>query len=89
MNKDFFITNLTGIFFCTILAIIIQFIFNQIETKELKQKMAKEFIKYYGDNILVESKLYKGVETFLKCVKKIIFRWQFVLIKLNVLLLIC
>lgn len=33
MNKDFFITNLPGIFFCTILAIIIQFIFNQIETK--------------------------------------------------------
>ena len=44
--------------------------FNQIETKELKQKMAKEFIKYYGDNILVESKLYKGVETFLKWCKK-------------------
>ena len=33
MNKDFFITNLPGILFCTILAIIIQFIFKQIETK--------------------------------------------------------
>ena len=33
MNKDFFINNSPGILFCTILAILIQFIFSQVETK--------------------------------------------------------
>ena len=33
MNRDFFITNLPGILFCTILAIVILFIFEQVETK--------------------------------------------------------
>tara|TARA_B100000424_G_C22921554_1_gene490315 strand:+ start:328 stop:1335 length:1008 start_codon:yes stop_codon:yes gene_type:complete len=33
MNRDFFVTNLPGILFCTILAIVILFIFEQVETK--------------------------------------------------------
>tara|TARA_B100000427_G_scaffold325374_1_gene332121 strand:- start:2392 stop:3399 length:1008 start_codon:yes stop_codon:yes gene_type:complete len=33
MNRDFFKTNLPGILFCTILAIVILFIFEQVETK--------------------------------------------------------
>jgi len=36
-----------------------------VKEKEIKDKMVKEFIKFYGDNILVESKLVNGVKEFL------------------------
>jgi phosphoglycolate phosphatase len=37
----------------------------KIKEKDIKGEMVKEFIKYYGDNILVKSKLIKGVKEFL------------------------
>ena len=36
-----------------------------IKEKEIKEKMVKEFINYYGKNILVKSKLLIGVSDFL------------------------
>ena len=40
--------------------------FSKIKDKAITDKMVKEFINYYGDNILKESKLIEGVENFLK-----------------------
>jgi phosphoglycolate phosphatase len=37
----------------------------KIKEKKIKEKMVKEFVDYYGKNILVESKLIKGVKSFL------------------------
>tara|TARA_B110001454_G_C12585188_1_gene377781 strand:+ start:48 stop:731 length:684 start_codon:yes stop_codon:yes gene_type:complete len=37
----------------------------KITKKDIKDLMVKEFIKFYGDNILVESKLINGVKEFL------------------------
>ena len=37
----------------------------KITEKDIKDLMVKEFIKFYGDNILVESKLINGVKEFL------------------------
>tara|TARA_B110000014_G_C19916073_1_gene473969 strand:+ start:47 stop:730 length:684 start_codon:yes stop_codon:yes gene_type:complete len=42
---------------------------NKISEKNMKDKMVKEFIKFYGDNILVESKLVNGVKNFLSWCK--------------------
>ena len=36
-----------------------------IKEKKTKEKMVKEFVNYYGKNILVESKLIEGVKEFL------------------------
>ena len=43
---------------------------NKIKEKNIKNKMVKEFIKFYGDNILVKSKLVNGVKDFLVWCKK-------------------
>ena len=40
--------------------------FSKIEDKKLKNEMVKEFINFYGKNIIKESKLVNGVEEFLK-----------------------
>jgi phosphoglycolate phosphatase len=40
--------------------------FNKIEDQNVKDEMVKEFIDYYGKNIINESKLVNGVEEFLK-----------------------
>ena len=40
--------------------------FSKIEDQNVKDKMVKEFIDYYGKNIINESKLVNGVEEFLK-----------------------
>ena len=37
----------------------------KIKEKETKKKMVKEFIEFYGNNILVESKLINGAKDFL------------------------
>ena len=37
----------------------------KVKEKDIKEKMVKEFINYYGNNILVESKLVNGVKDFL------------------------
>ena len=42
----------------------------KISKKDIKDKMVKEFIKFYGKNILVESKLINGVKEFLVWCKK-------------------
>ena len=52
--------------------------------EKIKNKMTDEFLSYYGNNILHESKLINGVKEFLNCVKKKIFLWLYVLIKLNI-----
>ncbi len=41
-----------------------------IKEKDMKNKMVKEFIKFYGNNILVESKLISGAKDFLVWCKK-------------------
>jgi len=43
---------------------------SKIKEKDIKDEMVKEFIKFYGDNILVESKLINGASEFLKWCKK-------------------
>ena len=40
--------------------------FGKIEDENVKDEMVKEFIDYYGKNIINESKLVNGVEEFLK-----------------------
>ena len=40
--------------------------FSKIEDQNVKDEMVKEFINYYGKNIINESKLVNGVEEFLK-----------------------
>ena len=40
--------------------------FSKIEDQKVKDEMVKEFIDYYGKNIINESKLINGVEEFLK-----------------------
>ena len=45
--------------------------FGKIEDENIKDEMVKEFIDYYGKNIINESKLINGVEEFLKwCISK-------------------
>tara|TARA_B100001996_G_scaffold364030_1_gene332723 strand:+ start:32 stop:721 length:690 start_codon:yes stop_codon:yes gene_type:complete len=43
--------------------------FSSIENKKTKDEMVKEFINYYGKNIVVKSKLVHGVYEFLKWAK--------------------
>jgi len=43
--------------------------FSSIEDKKIKDEMVKEFINYYGKNIVVKSKLVNGVYEFLKWAK--------------------
>jgi len=40
--------------------------FGKIDDKKIKAEMVKEFINYYGNNIINESTLINGVEEFLK-----------------------
>ena len=42
----------------------------QVKEKNVKDEMVKEFINYYGNNILVESKLINGTKDFLIWCKK-------------------
>jgi len=42
----------------------------KVTKKDIKEKMVKEFIKFYGENILVESKLIKGAKDFLEWCSK-------------------
>ena len=42
----------------------------KVKEKNIKEQMVKEFIKFYGNNILVESRLVKGVKEFLIWCKK-------------------
>mgnify|MGYP001398494119 CR=1 FL=1 len=44
--------------------------FSQIDDKDIKNEMVKDFIEYYGNNIAVESKLINGVLGFLIWAKK-------------------
>ena len=44
--------------------------FGKISDKKVKDEMVKDFIDYYGKNIVVESKLFKGVHSFLEWCKK-------------------
>jgi phosphoglycolate phosphatase len=44
--------------------------FHSVDDLEIKEKMSKEFINYYGENIINESKLIEGVLDFLKWCKK-------------------
>ena len=45
--------------------------FGKIEDENVKDEMVKEFIDFYGKNIINESKLINGVEEFLKwCISK-------------------
>ena len=37
----------------------------KIKEKNIKEEMVKEFVKFYGNNILIESKLVKGSKEFL------------------------
>ena len=42
---------------------------SSISNKKIKNKMIKEFLDFYGKNIVVKSKLVKGVYEFLKWAK--------------------
>ena len=42
----------------------------QVKEKNIKDEMVKEFVDYYGNNILVESKLINGAKDFLTWCKK-------------------
>ena len=45
--------------------------------------MVKDFVDFYGKNIVNESTLIEGVKDFLIWSKKIIFQWRFVQINKN------
>ena len=40
--------------------------FHSVEDKEIKDQMSKDFVNFYGKNIINESTLIKGVKEFLK-----------------------
>jgi len=42
----------------------------KVKEKDIKDQMVKEFIKFYGNNILVKSRLIEGVKDFLIWCKK-------------------
>ena len=44
--------------------------FSKVNDEKIKKKMTDEFISYYGNNILNESKLLNGVKDFLNWCKK-------------------
>jgi len=44
--------------------------FSQVDDKQIKKEMVKDFIEYYGKNIAIESKLIKGVMEFLNWSKQ-------------------
>ena len=44
--------------------------FSKITDEKIKNEMVKEFVDYYGKNIVVESRLFNGVLEFLKWCKK-------------------
>ncbi|MDA7604683.1 HAD-IA family hydrolase [Candidatus Pelagibacter sp.] len=44
--------------------------FHSVNDLKIKDEMSKEFIHYYGKNILIESTLIKGVKNFLTWCKK-------------------
>ena len=52
--------------------------FGKIKDQKTKNEMVKEFINFYGKNILHESTLINGVENFLKWCKGKKFQWLFV-----------
>ncbi len=39
--------------------------FSKIKDKKITDEMVKDFVKYYGENILIESELIEGVKDFL------------------------
>ncbi len=43
---------------------------SKVKEKDIKEKMVNEFINFYGNNILVKSKLINGVKDFLLWCKK-------------------
>jgi phosphoglycolate phosphatase len=43
--------------------------FHSVEDKEIKDQMSKDFVNFYGKNIINESTLIKVVKEFLKCGK--------------------
>ena len=43
--------------------------FSKITDEKIKNEMVKEFINFYGKNLVVESKLIKGVQEFLDWAK--------------------
>ena len=44
--------------------------FGKVEDENIKKEMVKEFVDFYGKNIVNESTLIKGVKEFLICAKK-------------------
>ena len=58
--------------------------FGKIKDQKTKNEMVKEFINFYGKNILNESTLINGVENFLKWCKEKKFLWQSALINRNI-----
>ena len=44
--------------------------FGKIDDQKIKTKMVKEFVNFYGNNIIKESTLINGVKEFLKWCKK-------------------
>jgi len=44
--------------------------FGKVSDKKIKDEMTKEFIKFYGKNIFIESTLIKGAKDFLEWCKK-------------------
>ncbi len=56
---------------------------SKVVDEKLKKEMTKEFISFYGENILNESTLINGAKEFLIWCKKKIFQWLYVQIKQN------
>ena len=57
--------------------------FGKVRDEKTKKEMVKEFVEYYGDNIVEESTLINGVKEFLIWSKEKIFRWLCVRINKN------
>ena len=43
--------------------------FGKIDDQKIKEEMVKEFVKFYGNNIVNESTLVDGVKEFFKMVQ--------------------
>ena len=59
--------------------------FGKVQDEKIKKEMVKDFVDFYGKNIVNESTLINGVKEFLIWCKKKKFQWQFVQINKNIL----
>jgi phosphoglycolate phosphatase len=58
--------------------------FGKVQDEKIKKEMVKDFVDFYGKNIVNESTLINGVKEFLIWCKEKKYQWLFVQINKNI-----